>query len=408
MRLAHAEIAQGRDPSGTVILPGVLPWDDYSKRMETWDDVMISIGIRAEFWEGADTLLYPPQWLNRANTIALDLFLANKKRQAKAIGIDPGEGGDKTAMAAIDEWGLIELISKKTPNTAIITSEALAFMNKHHVPPEKVVFDLGGGKQHVDRLRDMGYPVQGVRFGEALRPDMKRGLTPFDERKDTREEGANYVSRRCQMYGKLRDLLDPSREVEWLAELEKVTGRMSGKSRTETKQETGARIARTLPGVRPFPHIASTSIDPEVTRGKSPSTPGSPGQGDPKGNTTNPREATKPSLGEWGASKAPNPGYNGISYGWVLSPFPRGFGIPASYTNLRSELALIPRMLDGEGRLKLPPKHPLQGSNTANTGTSKVKSLVEIIGHSPDEADALVIAVFAMTHHSMQITVSGG
>lgn len=68
---------------------------------------------------------------------------------------------------------------------------------------------------------------------------------------------------------------------------------------------------------------------------------------------------------------------------------PDGFGIPANIPNLRSQLAPIPLTLDGEGRIILPPKNK-------RTATDKQPCLIDIIGHSPDEADALALATFAM------------
>jgi hypothetical protein len=136
VRLALMQQAAGLKPTGEVIVPGVLPWDEYRKRMATWDKVNICVGIDAQFWKGSSLLLFPPDWLNHSESLALQL--RGQKRQAKAIGIDPAEGGDKTAMAAIDEYGLVELVSKQTPDTSVITGEALAFMRKHNVPPDKV------------------------------------------------------------------------------------------------------------------------------------------------------------------------------------------------------------------------------------------------------------------------------
>jgi hypothetical protein len=36
-------------------------------------------------------------------------------------------------MCAGDELGIIELVSKKTPDTSVIVGEALAFMRKHNI-----------------------------------------------------------------------------------------------------------------------------------------------------------------------------------------------------------------------------------------------------------------------------------
>lgn len=284
VQLGLRERAAGRPPSNQVVLPGVLSWADYVKRRQTWDPMRQCIGLDAEFYEGAEAFLYPAEWLNRAERIAdlLDMSSGGPlARRVKAIGIDPAEGGDKTSMCAIDEYGVVELISKKTPNTNVIVGEALAFMRKHNVSPLNVCFDRGGGgKQHADRMRDNGYPVKTVGFGESPTLDLRRGISPIKARQDIREEKYAYKNRRAEMYGILRNLLDPAANE-------------------------------------------------------------------------------------------------------------RGFGIPARYSELRKQLAPIPLQYDGEGRLTLPPKHKKSATSTEVT-------LTEIIGHSPDEADALVLATFVM------------
>ena len=69
------------------------------------------------------------------------------------------------------------------------------------------------------------------------------------------------------------------------------------------------------------------------------------------------------------------------------------FAIPEDLRELRRQLAPIPLMYDGEGRLLLPPK------NKADKN-SNVQTLYDIIGNSPDEADSLVLAYFAMVRKS--------
>lgn len=273
-------------PTGEIVIPGLLPWEDYCKRRgigqpAIWDKVKQCVGLDAEFYEGAEVLMFPPDWLNRAEQIAE--ALKGKPRKAKAIGIDPAEGGDKTAMVAVDEFGLIELVSKQTPDTSVITGEALAFMRKHAVPPDRVVFDRGGGgKEHADRLRAQGYPVRTVAFGESLSLDPKRGMTRVEERLDNKEDRYAYKNRRAEMYGELRQLLDPAREGH-------------------------------------------------------------------------------------------------------------GFGLPAEYSELRRQFSPIPLTYDPEGRLELPPKNKRGPDDTKVT-------LMDLIGCSPDEADALVLALHGMLH----------
>ena len=67
----------------------------------------------------------------------------------------------------------------------------------------------------------------------------------------------------------------------------------------------------------------------------------------------------------------------------------KGFGIPVECAEVRKQLSPIPRLLDGEGRLYLPPKRRLNRDSNELT-------LTEIIGHSPDEADSLALAVYGI------------
>lgn len=290
-------VAAGYKPSEKVclILPGVLSYHEYRKRLETWDAVRSCIGIFGRFWEGAEVLLYPPDWLNRAEQRAMELDLARTVRVAKAIGCDPGEGGANTCWSVVDELGLLEQLSMKTPDTSVIIGWTLQLMKKYGVKAENVVFDRGGGgKQIADELRSRGYNVRTVAFGESVKPEPKIGMRQFGERIDIAEQQYAYVSRRCEMYGELRNLLDPSM------------------------------------GTAEFSATSTGSV----------------------------------------------------------------FAIPARYTELRHQLSVIPLLYDREGRMRLPPKNKAPGSSRAE------KSLVEMIGRSPDESDSLVLAIHAMIHRA--------
>jgi hypothetical protein len=296
VRAALPYTYRGLTPPPKFLIPGVLPWLDYKKRRETWDPVMQCVGLDADFWEGAEVLLYPPQWLNRAEAIAEAVRLL-QGRKATGVGVDPGEGGANTCWTAVDEWGILEQVSLQTPDTSVIIKRTLAFTQRWGAKAEAVCFDRGGGgKQIADEMRSRGVMVRTVGFGEPVLPEPKVGSTWPHEKVDQREERYTYGSRRCQMYGALRELLDPVREE-----------------------------AASLP-----------SAD-----GSS---------------------ATRP----------------------------RGFGIPKELVRLRAQLAVIPLLYDKDGRLHLPPKQRTPGMSSSE------KTLTELIGHSPDEADSLVLAVYAM------------
>jgi hypothetical protein len=306
VRYAEAEIAAGKKPSHRILVPGVLPYADYLKRISTWSEIRVCIGIHALFWEGKEVLLYPPDWLARAERIAREVTSSRIRRIGKGLGVDPAEGGDKTAWCVVDEWGILELISKKTPNTAVIPNETLALARRYGVKFEDIVFDAGGGGvQHANTLRELAYPVRTVAFGEGVTLEPKRGMRLHSEKIDLRSERQGYTNRRAEMYGDLRELLDPSYEA---------------------------------------------LIDPR-------------------------------------------------NYGKV----PHGFGIPEEYSELIFQLSPIPLLYDKEGRLRMLPKNRVGAA-----GPNSEKTLVELIGHSPDEADSLVLAVHAMLHKPARVVAGVG
>lgn len=213
VRLAMAQVARGMKPTGEMLVPGVLPYADYVKRRALWDKIRQTIGLDAEFWEGSDVLMYPPDWLNRANEL---WYKTPQQRRAKAIGVDPAEGGCSTSLSAADELGVIEVVSYQTPNTDDVPKLVKAFAQKHQVDPPNWLFDRGGGgKQHVDRLIAEGcYGVRTVAFGESVTDDPKRGKKLHAERIEERAERYVYTRRRSQMYGHLREVLDPTGGVD--------------------------------------------------------------------------------------------------------------------------------------------------------------------------------------------------
>jgi hypothetical protein len=303
VRLALAQIAAGETPTDEVVTPGVITWGQYQQRRKTWDKIRQCIGLDGRFWEGGELLMFPPQWLNRAERLAI--FLKGKYRIPRGMGIDPGEGGANTAFAIVDELGLVDLVSLRTPNTDDIITLTLDLIHKHNLDPTRVLFDRGGGgKQHADRLRSIGYNVKTIGFGEPPSVQLKRGKTFFSEKSDIQERRYAYFNRRAEMYGELRILLDPGGD--------------------------------------------DRDYDSESA---------------------------------WSEEAA--------SRGRIVGDI-RGFSLPHTFPKLREQLAPIPLMYK-EGRLKMLPKHKDPGSPH-----STERTLVDIIGYSPDEADALVLAIHAM------------
>lgn len=277
VRLALAEIAAGLEPSGRVLIPGVKQYWEYAVNRRDWDAHQQCVSLDADWYQGAEVLMYPPEWLNEAERRAR--LLVNKKRIAKAIGVDTGEGSADTAMAAVDELGLIKLRAEKTPDTSVIPGNILAFAREWGVPPERIMLDRGGGGyEHACTLRKQGYHVKTVAFGSTISEDKKpRGVAKqLKERIDKEEERYAYKNRRAEMYHMLRLLLK------------------------------------------------------------------------------------------------------------------EGFAIPREYTELRRQLAPVPLWYDEEGRIYLPPKQSKPGDDE-----DKV-TMVKLLGCSPDQSDAVVLAIYGM------------
>lgn len=305
VRRARVEQAAGLVPTDTVIVPGVLTWGELQHRRATWDKIRQCVGLDAEFYEGTELLLFPPEWLNRAEQLFLELDRQLKAtgriRRARAIGIDPAEGGDRTAMCAGDELGIIELVSRKTPNTDDVVKEARAFMRKHGVGAEFTCFDRGGGgKQHADRMRACGCPVRTVAFGESLVGAIQRQKKQFTTKVAERELRTTFADRRTEMYWELSERFD-------------------------------------------------------------------------------------------------------------ASLFPKGFAIPPgrgpldhdAATRLRHQLSVMPKLYDDDGVCRMLHKSRPKMMRVGDKPSAAAEpTLIELIGHSPDEADSVVLMLHAMTHRA--------
>lgn len=214
VRFALSQIKAGIEPDDRVLVPGVKSWGEYQRNRKLWDPERQAVGLDAEFYEGAEVKLFPTAWLDIAEKIGEEH--KNKiNRRARAIGVDSAEGGDRTALCAVDEDGIIDLISEKTPDTSKIPQMVLDFMKRYSCPAENVLFDRGGGGyQHVCVLNNMGFKVRSVAFGET--PNSVDHWKYFHTRKERRmeaEEKTIYKNRRAEMYGTLRDILNPAYET---------------------------------------------------------------------------------------------------------------------------------------------------------------------------------------------------
>ncbi len=299
VRLGLAQAAQGIEPTDRVLTKGVLRYSEYIKRRKMWDIVRQTIGLDAEFYQGAELLLYPPDWLTGSETAYLTRprFLPGKSRTW--MGVDPGEGSDSTAWAIIDKYGLLYLESFQTPDTSVIAKKTRALMRQYHTQPTDVLFDRGGGgKQIADYLRSVGVLVRSVFFGDGVAQDLEERGMNRKRAFDLAEQKSTFANRRTQMYGELSWLMDPTRF---------------------TKQEGPDDPD---PDFEPPPQLPLFTYDPK-------------------------------------------------------------------YTELRRQLAPIPKVFDVEGRMVMVPKKKPRESYNGPT-------IYDLIGCSPDQADALAMATHAM------------
>lgn len=224
IQLALEEIKAGKKPSGRMLIPGMKGWEEYSYQRKTWDKVRQSVSLDAEFYEGAENLLYPPEWLNLAEEYARELDtpelkkLRAQKKLTRTMGIDVGEGVSESVWTIIDRWGIIHQHAIKTADTNDIPGITIHLGDQYRVEPRNWLFDRGGGgKQHADRLRDIRdnrgqslYPVRTVGFGESANDAIIKKHHSKSEKYEDKEVRYTYFNRRSEMYGRLRfDLLDP-------------------------------------------------------------------------------------------------------------------------------------------------------------------------------------------------------
>lgn len=292
VKLGLKQEAAGIKPTNKVLVPGLLTYREYKKRRALWSKMLQCISLDGRFYKGEEVMLFPDTWLKHSWKLWAEQH--DNFEPAKAIGADTAEGGDNTCSAIAGQRRLLELRSAKTPDTSKIQTTLLDLMNEYNVPPENVYLDQGGGgKEHADYLRAMGYDVNCVFFGKTATEDKTylREWKSDEEKKDLNETRFTFKNKRTELYHN--------------------------------------------------------------------------------------------------ASRMCNPAYGG----YALPPPTEG----PQYAELYRQLRLMPKLLDDEGRFYLPPKR--------KRPNSKEQSLEELLGCSPDEADAFVLAMWGLESSEEMIYV---
>lgn len=192
-----------------LLVPGLRDYETYALKLKTLDKILKCIQLDADFYEGAELKLWPPEWLAHCADLAIKYW--RMVRLARAMGIDTAEGGDKTAFTIGDELGVIECLSLKTPDTNVIHKMAIALGRKHQIPPHNWIFDRGGGgKVHADRLRADGYNVRTIDFGSSPSASPpKDGEKHISEKVEQFEERTIYKNMRAELYYEFSTRCDP-------------------------------------------------------------------------------------------------------------------------------------------------------------------------------------------------------
>lgn len=209
VQLGMEQARRGLKITNEEIVPGVVNYLNYLDRRARWDPERQCVGLDADWYEGQEVMLYPAEWLNRAETLAMQIQ-SNQRRIGKSIGIDPGEGGDDTVWTVVDDQGIIEQVTLSTPDTSIIPGHTIALGERWGVQPEQWIFDRGGGgKQHVDYLRKQGYACRSISFGESPTIPPRFGRTMVSTRREVQEDRTVFKNKRAELYWGLRLKLDP-------------------------------------------------------------------------------------------------------------------------------------------------------------------------------------------------------
>lgn len=206
VQLAFAEEKLKKPISHRIIVPGCLTIDEYRLRRKTYDAAKAAASLDAEWYEGEEIKMFPPEWLKRSQE------LEPKREGSCYLGIDTAEGGDDTVWTVVDKYGIITQDTRKTRNTALIKGITLGLMKTYDIDPDNVLFDRGGGgKEHADYLRASGYDVRTVGFGEIPHSadEFEFGMRQPEERSELKEERYMFKNVRVQMYWILRNQFNP-------------------------------------------------------------------------------------------------------------------------------------------------------------------------------------------------------
>lgn len=187
------------------IVPGLLTRQEFDEWNVSWDERRKRTRLFGLLPDEADQKLFPPEWLELARRLGDCLCKKHDwSGRPYGLGVDVAYGGGNlTAWVVLGRWGVRTVLAKPTPNTVEITGRTIRLMRKYGISDGAVAFDAGGGgKQIADVLRDKGYEnVIDVPFGAKA------------------NDPAKYRNRRAELYGQLREAMEPNDELLRLSEM---------------------------------------------------------------------------------------------------------------------------------------------------------------------------------------------
>lgn len=128
-------------------------------------------------WDAFDEGMDEKGYLRLITDRELQSFLTNQGEHSgyKILGVDPAAGGDNSAIV-LKSGNLQEvLFNQKLQNTMDLVGVIMEKYRDYHC--DFIVVDKTGVGQGVyDRLKDSGYPIRGVAFGEKSEEDMFQNL----------------------------------------------------------------------------------------------------------------------------------------------------------------------------------------------------------------------------------------
>ena len=184
---------------GREIYPGLATKEWADKQKIEWknNQAAYSARVLGEFPEETDDIVIPKAWCDAA----LERNAPKIDTNMLTMGCDIARGGGDRIVLLVRDQHAVRHINVTAHQNLMSTAGRIIHVAKEWgVEPERVKIDdigLGGGV--TDRLRELDWPVMGVNFGKQA----------YDR--------VQFFNLRSEAYWRLREALDPNKEIPGLA-----------------------------------------------------------------------------------------------------------------------------------------------------------------------------------------------